>query len=152
MRIVLPGAFSQYRTFISEELPNLVYETNMDSRLGGKFIRTVLRTDRLQNWNIINDSPTSFEASVFLGKSSNQITTGFRRILIKAGEEGQQSVIELHSVNKAVVVILVGLLFCLLPGLFLLFVKSMNDGFERRVIAKVGAQVKQRYPEATLLG
>lgn len=150
MRIILPGTFSQYREFVSEELPNLVYQTNMDSKVGGKFIRTALKTDRLQNWKIINDAPASFEAAVFLGKSSSRVTTGFRRILVKAGEEEQQTIIDLSSTNRATTVVLVGFLFCLLPGVIFLIVKLMNDGFERRVIAKVGAEVKKRYPEAIL--
>lgn len=150
MRLTLPGTFAQNRSFVSEELPNLVYQINMDSKLGGKFIRTALKTDRLQNWNIINDAPANFEAAVFLGKSSKQFTTGFRRILVKAHEEGQQTIIELSSTNRASMVIFVGLLLCLLPGLVLFIVKIMNDGFERRVIAKVGAEVKKHYPEAIL--
>ncbi|HEV7508662.1 MAG TPA: hypothetical protein VGS07_27530 [Thermoanaerobaculia bacterium] len=150
MRIILPGAFSQYRGFVSEDLPNLVYQTNMDSKVGGKMLRTALKTDRFQNWKIISDAPTSFEAAVFLGKSSNRLTTGYRRILVKATEEGSQTVVDLSSVNKATIVMLVGFLFCLLPGILFLIVKIMNDGFERRVIAKVGTEVKNRYPEAIL--
>jgi hypothetical protein len=150
MRIILPGTFSQHREFVSEELPNLVYQANMDSKVGGKFIRTALKTDRLQNWKIINDAPSSFEAAVFLGKSSNQLATGFRRILVKAVEEGSQTLIELSSTNRAMTVVLVGLLFCVLPGVVLFIVKGIHDGFERRVIAKVGAEVKKRYPEAIL--
>ena len=150
MRIVLPGSFAQHRAFVSEELPNLVYMSNMDSKVGGKLLRTALKTDRLQNWKIVNDSPASFEASVFLGKSSRQLVTGYRRILVKAWEEGQQTIIELSSSNRATAVVLVGLLFCVLPGLIFLIVKGMHDGFERRVMAKVGAEVKQRYPEAIL--
>jgi hypothetical protein len=150
MRIILPGTFSQHRDFVSEELPNLVYQVNMDSKVGGKFLRTALKTDRLQNWKIINDAPASFEAAVFLGKSSNKIATGFRRILVKAGEEGQQTLIELNSTNRAMVIVLVGFLFCVLPGAIFFIVKVVNDGFERRVIAKVGAEVKKRYPEAIL--
>jgi hypothetical protein len=38
----------------------------------------------------------------------------------------------------------------LLPGVVFFIVKVMNDGFERRVIAKVGTEVKRRYPEAIL--
>src|SRR4051794_8704589 len=150
MRFILPGAFSQYREFISEELPNLIYQTNMDSKVGGKLLRTALKTDRLQNWKIVNDAPANFEAAVFLGKSSNQLVAGFRRILVKAGEEGQQTLVEFSSTNRATVVVLVGLLFCLLPGVVFFIVKVMNDGFERRVIAKVGTEVKRRYPEAIL--
>lgn len=150
MRIILPGTFSQHRDFISEELPNLVYQANMDSKVGGKLLRTALKTDRLQNWKIINDAPASFEAAVFLGKSSNRLTTGFRRILVRAGEEGQQTLVELSSTNRATAVVLVGFLLCVLPGVVLLIVKIMNDGFERRIIAKVGAEVKKRYPEAIL--
>jgi hypothetical protein len=150
MRFILPGTFAQYRNFVSEELPSLVYQTNMDSKVGGKFIRTALKTERLQNWKIINDTPTGFEASVFLGKSSNKIATGFRRILVKATEVGQQTIIELSSSNRAVAVALVGLLFCLVPGVVLFILKSVHDGFERRVMAKVGAEVKKLYPEAIL--
>lgn len=150
MRIILPGTFLQYRDFVSEELPNLVYQTNMDSKVGGQFLRTALKTDRFQNWKVINDTPTSFEAAVFLGKSSSRIATGFRRILVKSAEEGQQTLIDLSSTNRATAVVLVGLLFCVLPGILFLIVKVMNDGFERRVIAKVGAEVKKRYPEAIL--
>lgn len=150
MRIFLPGTYSQNREFISEELPSIIYQANMDAKVGGKFIRTTLKTDRVQNWKIISDTPASFEASVFLGKSSNQVTTGFRRILVKAQEEGPQTLIELRSTNRAMVVVLVGLLCCFLPGVVLFLVKVMHDGFERRVIAKVGAEVKKRYPEATL--
>jgi len=54
------------------------------------------------------------------------------------------------SSNRAVIFILVGLLSCLLPGLFLFIAKIMNDGFERRVMGKVGAEVKTRYPEAAV--
>jgi len=150
MRIILPGAFSQYRSFVSEDLPTLVYQINMDSKLGGKMLRTALKTDRFQNWKVISDTPTSFEAAVFLGKSSNKLITGYRRILVKSAEEGQQTVIDLSSVNKATVVMLVGFLFCLLPGILIFVVKIMNDGFERRVMAKVGAEVKKLYPEVVL--
>lgn len=150
MRVILPGAFPQYREFVSEELPNLVYQTNMDSKVGGKFVRTTLKLDRFQTWKVISDTPTSFEATIHLGKSSGQLTTGFRRILVKAREEGQQTLLELSSTNRALTVVLVGLLFCILPGLLFLVIKSMNDSFERRVIAKVGAEVKRRYPEAVL--
>lgn len=150
MKIILPGALSQYREFVSEDLPNLVYQTNMDAKVGGKMLRTALKMDRLQNWKVISDTPTSFEASVFLGKSSNRLTAGYRRILVKAAEEGPQTVIHLSSVNKATALMLVGFLFCLLPGMLLLVIKVMNDGFERRVMASVGAEVKKRYPEAIL--
>lgn len=151
MKIILPGAFSQYRSFISETLPSLVYQTNMDSKVGGRMVRTALKTDRLQNWKVIKDAPTEFEASVFLGKSSNRLLMGNRRILVKATEDGQETHIELSSTNRAVIFILVGLLFCLLPGIFLFIAKIMNDGFERRVMGKVGAEVKTQYPEATVV-
>jgi hypothetical protein len=150
MRIILPGAFSEYRDFVSEDLPNLVYQANMDSKVGGKMLRTALKTDRFQNWKVISDTPTSFEAAVFLGKSSRRLITGYRRILVKAVEEGPQTVVNLSSLNKATVLMLVGFLLCLLPGILILIVKAMNDGFERRVIAKVGAEVKKRYPAAIL--
>lgn len=150
MRVILPGNFSEYRDFISEEVPELVYQHNMDSKAGGNFVRNTLKTDRLQNWKVIHDGPTSFEASVFLGKSSNRVMTGFRRILVEAQEEGEQTVLDIRSKNRALGIALVGLLFCLLPGMVLFLVKAMHDSFERRVIGKVGAEIKKRYPEAVL--
>jgi len=150
MKITLPGTFDGYRSFVSEELPRLVYQKNTDSKLGGHSVRTMLKTDRLHNWKILEDTPTSFEASVFLGKSSNKILTGFRRILIRAREEGQETRIELFSSNRAVAVTLVGLLFCLLPGIVVYLVKLTHDSFERKVMAQVGAEVKERYPQASL--
>ena len=150
MRITMPRPFSECREFISEELPKLVFRINMDSKAGGKLVRNALKMDQRQNWKILEDSPVGFEASVSLGKSSNRITTGFRRINIKATANENQTVVELRSVNKSLLVVLVGLLFCVLPGLLLLIVKVMHDGFERRVIAKVGAEVKGRFPDSTL--
>jgi|GEM_PF-2265442 len=122
----------------------------MDAKLGGRFVRTALKTDRLKNWKTLEDTPGHFEASVFLGKSSNKILTGFRRILIDAREEEQVTQIELSSANRAALISLVGLLFCILPGIVLFVIKLTHDSFERRVMALVAAEIKNRYPEAAV--
>lgn len=150
MQIILPGQFSEHRDFISEELPSLVYQANMDSKVGGKLVRTTLKTDRLQNWNVLDDSPSCFEASVFLGKSSNSLLAGRRRIVVRAEQQQEQVVIELMSSNKAMTGVVIGLVCCFVPGVLLFVIKTMHDGFERRIMSKVAGEVKRRYSDAVV--
>jgi hypothetical protein len=155
MKIILPGRFADHRRFISEELPRLIYQIHMDSKLGGKFVRTTFKIDERMDSlgllsKVIQDAPTVFETAVYLGKTSRSFWAGNRRIGLKAWAENEQTVIELRSVNKGQTAVVLGLLLCVLPGVLALIAQSMNASFEHGVMKKVWAEVKVRFPNAAM--
>jgi len=153
MQVRLKGSLASHRQFVTEELPALVYQTNWDSKVGGKLIRQTLHLDRLSNWKVSQNSPERFEASVFLGRASNRLSLGLRRIGIRAVEQGEETLIELFETkNDTMIVIctLVGFLFCFIPGVFILIGNLLHTSWHRNIIRKVGEKIMERYPSAEL--
>lgn len=155
MRIRIPGSLKENRSFISEELPSIVYQTNMDSKVGGRAIRTVLKLDRLQNWKVLADTPKRFSALVFLPKTSKKYVLGRPQILIQAHQEASTNscvvnLTEDKSIGLVVFFTLLGLAFCVIPGLLVLIANGLHSNFHRKVMSKVGSLVKERFPEAEL--
>lgn len=153
MKIYLVGKLAANRMFISEELPEIIFQTNFDAKLGGRSTRHALQLDRRQNWRVEEDSPDQYVASVFLGKSSNSLALGLRRIAIRASSENDETLVvidEQRNLWLASGCISVGLLCCILPGLLLIVFNALHGSWNRRIIGKVGAKIKERYPEARL--
>jgi|GEM_PF-6863278 len=61
--------------------------------------------------------------------------------------------IELFEIKKKGYInasVIVGLVFCLIPGLVVLLLNALHTSRNRKVIAQVGSRIKQKYPEAQL--
>ncbi len=127
-KLILPGGLADHKTYVTETLPVRVYETFMDSQIGGKLIRTKMGGDPMKNVKMLTDEDGSVESSVFLGGPSNDFKVGMRRVSVKATSEGGDTVLELEETKKGglvIAVILVGLSFCLVPGLFFMMKNMM---------------------------
>ena len=150
MIVTLPGDFPEHRQYVSEELPKTVARVNLDSKLGGKLLRTVLKTDRFRPWKVIKDEPDEYEASIHLGKNSNRFLMGFRRITLRSRGEAGRTTIELTESSNYKTVMLIGFLTCCLPGVAILLLNLVDMSWVKSVIGKVGAEIKQSYPDASL--
>lgn len=127
-KIILPGELSEHKTYLTQTLPVRVYETFMDSQIGGKLIRTKMGGDPMKNVKMLIDEAGTVESSVFLGGPSNDFKVGMRRVSVKATSEGGNTVLELEETKKGgvvIAVILVGLSFCLIPGIFFMMKNMM---------------------------
>jgi len=85
--IILPGDLAANKTYVTQTLPVRVYETFMDSQIGGKMIRTKLGGDPMKNVKLLADGEGSVSSSVFLGGPSNDFKVGMRRVSVTARTE-----------------------------------------------------------------
>lgn len=143
-KIILPGPLADHKTYLTETLPVRVYETFMDSQIGGKMIRTKMGGDPMKNVKMLTDESDSVESSVFLGGPSNDFKVGMRRVSVKATSSGDETVLELEETKKdglVIGVILVGLSFCLIPGIFFMMKNKMATKKHAGLLEELKAEV-----------
>lgn len=153
MRVKLNTSFSQSESFIKDELPKLIYQTAIDSKLGGKFVRNTFKLDKLKNQKIIINNEDEYKTSVFLGKASNKISLGFRRILLHGFEQNNKSIIQLSETKNTVLIfisVIVGLFIFILPGLLIMWGNSNYSRHNRIVIQKVIDEIHARFPDSII--
>lgn len=83
MRVLLNGSLAGNRAFVSEELPAWVRQVTLSVIWGAQTLSKMLKADRFQQSGVPEDSPSRFEASVWLDKS-RKLVLGMRRIGIRA--------------------------------------------------------------------
>lgn len=151
--IILPGDLAANKTYVTQTLPVRVYETFMDSQIGGKMIRTKLGGDPMKNVKLLTDAEGSVSSSVFLGGPSNDFKVGMRRVSVTARTEGADTVIELAETKNSgliAVVVLVGLSFCLIPGLFFGMKNMMATKKHKGLLEQLQAEVLAAVPGSRL--
>ena len=148
-KIILPGDLSVNKAYVTQTLPVRVYETFMDSQIGGKLVRTKLGGDPMKNVKLLTDDGGSVSSSVFLGGPSNDFKVGMRRVQVTARTEGGETVLELEETKKGglvVVVVLVGLSLCVLPGLFFMVKNMMATKKHKGLLEQLQAEVLAAVP------
>ena len=148
-KILLPGDLAAHKTYVTQTLPVRVYETFMDSQIGGKLVRTKLGGDPMKNVKLLTDDGGSVSSSVFLGGPSNDFKVGMRRVSVTARSQGSDTLLELEETKKGglvIAVVLVGLSFCLVPGLFFMVKNMMATKKHKGLLEQLQAEVLANVP------
>ncbi len=151
MKILIGGTLAANRAFVAEELPDIVYRTFWESKLGGKMTMEFLKNR--QNWKVAQDTNELYEADMLLGKSSTNLPLGMRRIRLRAVNSEDRTQIHITETKYLLPILgcgTVGCLCCILPGLVFALVNLMHSNSNRKSIAKMGSAIKERYPDAQL--
>lgn len=151
--ILLPGGLSTHKTCVTQTLTVRVYEAFMDSRIGGEMIRTTPGGDPMKTVKMLTDAVGSESSSVFLGGPSNDFTFGMRRVTVTARIEGADTVLKLAETRNSgliAVVVLVGLSFCLLPGVFFAMKTMMATKTHKGLLEQLQAEVLAAVPGSRL--
>ena len=149
--VILPGDLATNKSFVSSTLPVRVYETFMDSQVGGKMIRTKLGGDPLKNSKVVADDAEHFESSVFLGGPSNNIKQGMRRVAVRAHTVNGETVVELEETKNSAMqigLILLGLSLCMIPGIIWIVSNMAASKKHKALLDQLTTEVVQTVPGA----
>lgn len=153
VRIEIPHPFEETRSFVADELPEIVYSKCTEAKLGGKTLMKMTGSANRSHRRIIEDTPEGSHVSVFLGKPSKSLLHGFARAQVKSHGDESRTLVEISVERNGFAYLglrLVGFLFCLLPGLLLLVIDATWSSHHQTAFQAAAAEVRQRYPAARI--